>query len=514
MRGFIMSAALGTMIAAFAGSAPAGQGANIVCVGAGPGCLPTIEAGIAAARDGDTVRLDRGTFRGGVTIDKSVRVEGAGADATKIEGGGPVITIAVGAQKALTVTIAAVTITGGATSTNPTGRCGADVPTCGPGYLRATALGGGIEIAPGASAGGATVTIRSSVITGNRAQPSTTVPSVVARCPGGPCPFAQAGGGGIDNWGALTLVDTTVSDNVAGGGVTAQADGGGILDESGSRLSLVNSTVKGNRASVSAPNGRFANGGGIYEFGGRILDIRGSTVSANRAEGAFAAPASVDVNVACAGICIEEGTVATIRGSTIGGNVVAGSNSKGNGVFCGAGISTGEGGSFLLAGSTVSNNRVIASARSTAPTPGPFLACSAGMDLFAGKVTINNSRVVGNVAQATTAAGAALVVGGAISPVSANAVITASVFSGNRGVATSSKGSATVLGGAIANGWRLVVRQTRVSGNVASARARGHTARGGGIYNGKIPDLDHLGNLTLVKSVVSRNRPDQCYACR
>ena len=47
--------------------------------------------------------------------------------------------------------------------------------------------------------------------------PGQTVDSVRAPCPGKPCRFALAAGGGIDNWGDLTLVRTRVSDNQAGG---------------------------------------------------------------------------------------------------------------------------------------------------------------------------------------------------------------------------------------------------------------------------------------------------------
>jgi hypothetical protein len=53
-----------------------------------------------------------------------------------------------------------------------------------------------------------------------------------------------------------------------------------------------------------------------------------------------------------------------------------------------------------------------------------------------------------------------------------------------------------------------------VTGNIANARARSATTHGGGIYNGRIPDLDQTGHVTLVKSTVTRNKPDQCYACR
>ena len=96
---------------------------------------------------------------------------------------------------------------------------------------------------------GATVTIRAGVIAGNRAARSVTVPSVRAMCPTGPCPFAL-GGGGIDNGGTMTLRNTSVADNEAGGTLTRDAEGGGIPLEGGS-LTISHTVVIRNRASRS-----------------------------------------------------------------------------------------------------------------------------------------------------------------------------------------------------------------------------------------------------------------------
>jgi hypothetical protein len=483
-----------------------------VCIGTGVGCVHTIQAGLDAAHDGDTITVEAGTFDGGVRIEKSVKLIGAGAAATIVKGGGPVVTVGSRTgQRSLTVSIAGVTITGGVSNTNPSGRCGADVPDCGPGYLRATALAGGIEIARLA-----TVTISNSFVTGNRVRPTVTVPSVRATCPNGPCPFAYGGGGGIDNWGKLTLVDTTVSDNTVGGGITAQADGAGILSESGGTLTLVNSTVKGNRVAVSAPNGRFAAGGAIYVDGG-ALSIRGSAVSANRTEMVVSMPPSVEVSANCAGICLESGATASIRGTLISGNVISGSNDRGNGVWCGSGFSTGDGGSFTLSDSTVSSNRVTATARSTSPRipvgSDAFLVCSGAADLFAARVRISNSRIVGNSISARTTSGSALAVAGAVSTVSPNAAITNTLFSRNSASAFSGKGPAVAYGGAIGNGNALTFRQSRVTRNTVRAPSRHGVTHGGGIFDGQIPDLDQPGRIRLVHSVVAHNRPDQCFQC-
>ena len=115
--------------------------------------------------------------------------------------------------------------------------------------------------------------------------------------PQGQCPFAPANGGGIDSWGALTLIRTAVTGNSAGAapgqpGTTSDADGGGIYSRQGS-LTLDHAIVSGNRATATSPAGRFAEGGGIWagvpDFGpgtdsGRdVLVIKDSVISGNTA---------------------------------------------------------------------------------------------------------------------------------------------------------------------------------------------------------------------------------------
>ena len=89
--------------------------AAALCVQTGkPHCYPTLQAAVDAAHDGDTVKLGAGTFAGGITIAKSISLVGAGAGATTISGGGPVLTIGVAdAATEPTVSITGLTITGG-----------------------------------------------------------------------------------------------------------------------------------------------------------------------------------------------------------------------------------------------------------------------------------------------------------------------------------------------------------------------------------------------------------------
>ena len=120
------------------------------------------------------------------------------------------------------------------------------------------------------------------MITGNRATPTVAAP-VGPPCPGGPCGFARGDGGGIANWGNLTLLRTTVSDNEAGGPVASDSHGGGIWSAGVGTLTLDEQHGLRNRSAVVPPNGRFAIGGGVHIQDGGGLTITNSVVAGNTA---------------------------------------------------------------------------------------------------------------------------------------------------------------------------------------------------------------------------------------
>ena len=74
-------------------------------------------------------------------------------------------------------------------------------------------------------------------------------------------------GGGIANYGTLTVSKTTVSGNFAN-------SGGGIFNDTNARLTLKDSTISGNTASFA--------GGGIFSNG--TLTVTNSTISGNSAD--------------------------------------------------------------------------------------------------------------------------------------------------------------------------------------------------------------------------------------
>src|SRR5215212_1702524 len=167
--------ASGVVLAAGIGSA--GAQSSVV----GPG--ESIQKAIDAAHDGDVIRIEQGTFAGGVAIDKSVKVIGSGASKTIIKGGGPVLTIGEAfAPREPKVTISKVKITGGHTTSSPLSKEFVDKENV-------FALGGGIAIPPGKFTRdhivpGATVKLTDSVVSGNRVGPTAAVP-IGPPCPGG-----------------------------------------------------------------------------------------------------------------------------------------------------------------------------------------------------------------------------------------------------------------------------------------------------------------------------------------
>ncbi len=527
---------LSLLALAFSLPGAAAAGPDVICVGPGSACLPTLEAAVAASANGGTIRLGKGVFAGDVTIDKNVNLVGAGARLTRIEGGGPVLTIGA-ATAGPTVVISALTITGGLTHT--ASRCG---PSCGAGYVTATALGGGIEALPGT-----TVTIASSVIAHNRVAPSSTVPSVRARCPGGPCRAALAGGGGIDNWGRMTLTNTTVSDNEVGG-AASDADGGGILNEAGD-LTLVDSTVTGNRAVASPPYGRFAEGGGIFLQAG-ALTIRGGAVDGNSVglSSSFAHPyprqggITDQTNANSGGIHAGDGGSVTIDNAQINHNTITVEARSGEAIGFDSAVCMCGSDPLTLSDSTVDGNVVTVTVATTADA-GP---AGSTLELDADG-TITDTRITNNTARVTSRSGIAGVVGAVgvfgYQGRSQKDTITGGVISGNEATALSASGSVTEQGAGLLNNGPLVLQNVRITGNIGAVAGPKGWAHGGGVFNGKLfaekatltlrgttisgnslkvaSGLTAQGaglytpgwKVTTRSSEIAGNTPDQCYGC-
>ena len=526
-----------------------------LCVGRGSGCYKTVQAAVDAARSGDTVRIDRGTFAGGVRIRASIQLVGAGARLTTIRGGGPVLTIgAFGAATEPSVSITGLEVTGGVTHSSAQSKALI-------GKTGVLALGGGIEVPPGRGfSDGATVTIRDSVITRNRVAPSASVQSGLP-C-GSACPFALAGGGGIDNWGSMTLTNTVVSDNVAGGPITSDADAGGIYTPQGN-LALRHSVVTGNRAVASRPYGRFAEGGGVNIASTPFLlrprrristlTIDASRITANTVMLADAFTSDIEAHATTGGILIagdddctkpSSGCVrGTIRKSLVSGNTATASNTAGDANAIDGGI--GVDGLLVLSGSTIRDNHVLVQV--PAGSAAGAFGDSAGIGM-GGYATITDSRLTGNSVSVRAPGGTASAMFAALSVGNGAfaTTITHSDISGNRLAASTISGSVTLQGAGIGhlNGAPFVLRDTTVARNVAKANGPGGIDQGGGIWNGSLDPSSSLGPLRLIDSTVAQNvltasagitaqgggiftiakpsirqttiahnRPDQCHGC-
>jgi len=500
------------------------------------GCPYTqLAPALVAADDGDTIRIGPGTYDGGVTINVNVKLVGAGAGRTIISGGGPVVTIGeFGASDEPTVSIEGVTVTGGITRSSPE-----SVPFTG--QEGVFAAGGGVEIPPNSDfSGGATVTIANSVITGNRVAPSNTAP-FGPPCPGGPCPFAFAGGGGIDSWGTLTLENTTVSANRVGSasGLSALASdavGGAITSRLGP-LTITGAVVQDNQASATGPNGRFAEGGAIMAFGG-TLKVRDSSITGNTAALEASLPNSVEMVANSGGMHIAgDVTVATIRNTSISGNSVSMKNTVGDAEAFSGGFQVDPGVDFTMSNSVVADNSV--SSKTLAGSSG-----DAEGDSGAGAIlgTITNSRFTGNTVTVTSAAGDATGLAGAFLDFGS---LTNSVISDNHVHAASPSGTVFAAGAIVVDEPGLTFLNSEVSGNTVDANGTTGSAAGGGIFDAPIdngppggplkivsshvtgnalsgsPGISLQGGglfsqkqpLTLNHTVIANNSPDQCFGC-
>lgn len=478
---------------ALAGASAARSAArgSSLCVASKPGCYSTIQAAVNAAHDGDTIRIAPGSYAGGVQINLSVNLVGAGAPATIIRGGGPVILIGEPfpwSPKRPTVTISGVTVTGGVNSGFP------DPPVV---------QGGGISIqpsappTPGPGLTGAIVTIRDSIVTGNQAYATDQTP------PGfcGPEACAFADGGGIDNAGMLTLINTRVTDNLLSSppGVATSLGGGGIDNHPQGTLALERSWVTGNRLVAADPNGREGNGGGISSSG--TLSIEHSFVNDNVISISSSDPTGSERDAFAGGIfvdCCGAVNPAIVAHTQVRGNRVSALNVNDAFAF--------GGGIVAFAPVSVSDSSLDHNAVSATSTGGGFVGADGGGGEFDDVTTLTNLRVDSNTVSANSPGGTAFAQGGGLA--NAGQTTMTKVIVVNNSV-TASGASGAAQGGGVWNGTfggtpTLTIQGSSIVHNSASA-SPGLATQGGGLYS----DFP----LALTGTNITANLPDQCFGC-
>jgi hypothetical protein len=491
LRGPLVLALAGAMTWV-AGPAVASAQNGVLCVGTGTGCYATIDAAVGAAANGDTIEVSAGTFTGGATITKSLRVIGAGQGRTFIRGGKPVLTIGdvhAAASDEPTVAMEQLTVTGGTAA--------------GDGVVMS---GGGILIPRAADgATGATVSLSHVTVTRNHADATGTSPSPSgAPCPGGDCPFALSRGGGIANFGTLSLDDSLVSDNGVAG-VASDVNGGGIYSDGGP-LTLTHTVVSGNHAIASIPNGRFAEGGGVFVNSGS-LTIKDSLISANNASlttmlPVFAGDELIEMVANGAGVHVGNDVYTLVDHTVITRNVLSATDPVGEPIAFDAGMIIGAS-KLVMTDTIISRNTVTVNVKTSEHVGASGTAFEAD-----GAATISRVKIVDNPVLVTSPHGIA----GATSGFSVfdgdglpdRVVMSDSVISGNTAKAVSAHGSAEIQGTGILNTSLLELRSVVVSDNTGRAVAPHTTAHGGGIWNGEFLS-GPLVEMVLRDSLITRN---------
>jgi hypothetical protein len=472
----------------------------------GPGSL---RAALADAQSDDTI--DFAPYLAGLTIqltsgelviDKSLDIEGLGADQLAISGSDTFRVFDVtGATD--TVTIAGLTIAHGlATQGAGINHLGGTLTVAGCTLTENEALadvgtdgkGGGLFNAAGAS-----VTVTASTLNGNR---------VVGQANPGTVGLPGGLGGALYNEGDATIADSTFQDNLAtnaGGGSFTGGRGAAVWNGTadppigpGATLTVTNSTFVGNQALGGPGSSGIIGGralGGAFFNRYATLAIRDSTLTDNEAN-AGPSGAGAPGNFAGGGAIANTtgGSVAVVHSVLAGNAIVAGDAGQGT-----AGGGNAEGGGLYnegvaaVTGTVVSANTV----RAGAGNPGGF-GFGGGMVNF-GTLTVDVTRVTGN--QVSGGAGSAGGAGGNASGgalrVEGLTTVRRSLLAGNQvvgGAGGVGMPGGDALGGAIRNfglpgetdsltvAFSVVV-DNQVVGGAAGPGATGGNGRGGAIDN-------------------------------
>ena len=195
--------------------------------------------------------------------------------------------------------------------------------------------------------------------------------------------YKQGYGGGVYNGGSLTVNNTTVSGNLVNGGDKDGGGNGGGIFNSGT-LTLSNSTISGNSA--------YGGGGGIFNLNG-TLTVSNSTISGNQADsgGGIANGGTLTVsnstisgNQADSGGGIANGGTLTVSNSTLSGN---------SAYYSGGGIGTSGTQPVRLTNVTLTANR--------ANTGGGSYFFGGGLFVYTGSPVLHNTLIAGNFNGAT-----------------------------------------------------------------------------------------------------------------
>jgi hypothetical protein len=284
---------------------------------------------LASANDGDTLAI-QGTCKGTFVVAHSLTLAGGGGATLDGQGAGTVLTVATGSSV----------------------------------QVRSLAVKGGSGSSAGGISNAGTLLLADCSVSGNAANGTEF--------------FA---GGGILNSGTLKLVNSAVTANRMSGANNGAAAIANIFP---GRLTLANSTVSGNRATVQ----QFRNGvGGILSFAGSVT-VMDSSIRANTAS------ADAPFDTAVGGIDNASfnpdvpGTL-TVINSTVSDNSATGTPSD----AIGGVLNSGPGALATLRDSSVRNN--------TASAPGGtsvFSISVGGVENGGGRLTAIDSSVRGNSA--------------------------------------------------------------------------------------------------------------------
>jgi hypothetical protein len=315
-----------------------------------------------------------------------------------------------------------------------------------------------------------------------------------------------ANGGAIDNSGILTIRSCSLFNNRAVGNATTAGAGGAIFNETGARLTLLQSRLTGNQAIDNVISGGTASGGAIAGASGSGVTIRNSIFTSNQA-----LSSQGPTGRAIGGAIANTGATLAIAGSRFNGNSALG-------------FSLGQSGAIdNRQGVATITNCVFTNNQAVGTGLGGFAASGALTNVGASgstSMTIRNSLFTRNQAIATaggdgvTTLSAAF--GGAMGSSGSGVVVTVSrsSFFGNQAIAAAPSTMSTgnllagiAVGGAIENdtGAIVSVSSSVISGNRARGGAAGANGAGGAAFGGGIGNFMGVATLNLTNTTVAGN---------